>query len=88
MPTSSAYASELDEATRVSSLATLTDVALRPEADVTEVMKTFEATESDDLAVIDEQGCLLGRLSERHVHRRYTDELEKAQRELFGEGER
>ncbi|GAO38907.1 putative chloride channel [Sphingomonas changbaiensis NBRC 104936] len=88
VPTSSAYASELDEATRVSSLATLTDVALRPEADVTEVMKTFEATESDDLAVIDEQGCLLGRLSERHVHRRYTDELEKAQRELFGEGER
>jgi hypothetical protein len=28
---------------------------------------------------------VIGTLSEKFVHRRYTDEMEKAQRELFGE---
>jgi CIC family chloride channel protein len=48
-------------------------------------MKIFDATEADDLAVVDYRRKVVGILSERFVHRRYTDEIEKAQRELFGE---
>jgi CIC family chloride channel protein len=61
------------------------DVALHPAQDVRTVMKIFDASEADDLAVIDDEGHVLGTLSERFVHRRYTDEVEKAQRDLFGE---
>ncbi len=39
----------------------------------------------DDLAVVDRDGAWLGLLTETHVRKRYADELERAQRELFGE---
>jgi len=71
--------------TEVGSLAIMQDVALQPAQDVRTVMKIFDASEADDLAVIDDDGHVLGTLSERFVHRRYTDEVEKAQRDLFGE---
>jgi CIC family chloride channel protein len=35
--------------------------------------------------VVDDNQAVLGTLSERFVHRRYADEVEKAQREMFGE---
>jgi len=69
----------------VGSLAIMRDVALHPAQDVRTVMKIFDASEADDLAVLDDEGHVLGTLSERFVHRRYTDEVEKAQRDLFGE---
>jgi CIC family chloride channel protein len=69
----------------IGTLAIMCDVALRPAQDVRMAMKIFDAVEADDLAVIDEDDHVLGTLSERFVHRRYTDEVEKAQREMFGE---
>ena len=45
----------------------------------------FDLSEADYLAVVDEQRQVLGTLSERFVHRRYADEVEKSQREMFGE---
>lgn len=85
VPTAAAYAPDLDPAASVAPLATLADVSLRPDADVVAAMRAFAETESDDLAVVDADSRVLGILSERYVHRRYTDELEKAQRDLFGE---
>jgi CIC family chloride channel protein len=69
----------------IGSLATLKDVVLRPVQDVRAAIQMFDVTEADYLAVVDEQRIVLGTLSERFVHRRYTDEVEKAQREMFGE---
>jgi CIC family chloride channel protein len=69
----------------IGTLAIMRDVALRPAQDVRMAMRIFDAVEADDLAVIDEDDHVLGTLSERFVHRRYTDEVEKAQREMFGE---
>ena len=37
------------------------------------------------MAVADPEGTVLGLLSEKYVRRRYAEELEKSQRELFGE---
>jgi CIC family chloride channel protein len=83
--TAKAFDAKLDPSATIGTLATMVDVALRPREDIVTAMKIFDASEADDLAVVDEKRKVLGTLSERFVHRRYTDEIEKAQRELFGE---
>lgn len=69
----------------VRSVATLQDVALLPAQDVRSAIRTFDVSEADYLAVVDDQRRVLGTLSERFVHRRYAYEVEKSQREMFGE---
>ena len=83
--TASAYAEELDSAAAIGPIAVARQIALSPDADVQQIMRAFDESETDDLAVIDADGKVIGTLSERFVRRRYTDEIEKAQRELFGE---
>jgi CIC family chloride channel protein len=58
---------------------------VRPEMDIRAVMACFDAAQREELAVVDESGRVLGLLTEAHVRRRYGEELEKSQRELFGE---
>ena len=48
-------------------------------------MARFDASGADELAVLDDDRQVLGILSESFVRRRYAEELEKAQRDLFGE---
>ena len=61
------------------------DQILRPDMDIRAVMALFDATRREELAVVDDQGGVLGLVTEAHVRRRYGEELEKSQRELFGE---
>jgi CIC family chloride channel protein len=61
------------------------DAALRAEMHIGEIMKRFDAAESDELVILDADRRILGILTETYVRRRYADELEKAHRELFGE---
>ena len=60
-------------------------VALGPQQHVQEAMTVFDTNGADFLAVVSADGEVIGTLSEKFVHRRYTDEMEKAQREMFGE---
>ena len=83
--TAKAFDTTIDPETSVENLATLKEVALQPAQDVRSAIRTFDLSEADYLAVVDESGEVLGTLSERFVHRRYADEVEKAQREMFGE---
>lgn len=83
--TAKAFDPALDPETNISSLADLQDVALQPQFDVRAVIEVFDLTEADYLAVLDGERQVLGTLSEQFVHRRYADEVEKSQRELFGE---
>ena len=83
--TPTAYAEALDPQSPVGPLAVNTDAALVPTMDIAEVMRRFDASGADELAVLDEDRAVLGILSESFVRRRYAEELEKAQRELFGE---
>jgi len=80
-----AYADGLDESAPVSTLAEAALAPLSPGADIAAVMARFDADQVDELAVVDEHGVVLGVLSERFARKRYAEELEKAQRELFGE---
>jgi CIC family chloride channel protein len=83
--TSRAFDAALDEQAEVGTIADLKDVVLHPAEDVRQAMKVFDAWGADVLAVVSDEGEVIGTLSEKFVHRRYTDEMEKAQRELFGE---
>ncbi len=49
------------------------------------ILRVFEDFGVDDLAVVDENHRLLGMLSEKYVNRRYAEEMERSQREFFGE---
>jgi CIC family chloride channel protein len=85
LDTALAYDSEIEPEAEVGSLAALQGIALAPAQDVRSAIQTFDLSEADYLAVVDDSGTVLGTLSERFVHRRYADEVEKAHREIFGE---
>ena len=80
-----AYAEGLDLAASVATLATGHALVLTPEMDIAAVMATFDEAHTDELAVLSVEQHVLGIVSESYVRRRYAEELEKAQRELFGE---
>ncbi|MBW6531326.1 chloride channel protein [Sphingomonas sp. RRHST34] len=75
----------VDDDTPVLTLVQGRGEVLRPEMDIRAVMACFDAAQREELAVVDEGGRVLGLLTEAHVRRRYGEELEKSQRELFGE---
>ena len=85
LPTAAAFADGIDGDAAVRSLAVNEEAALSPEMDIAEVMHRFDAAQADELAVLDSDRTVVGRLSESFVSRRYAEELDKAQRELFGE---
>ena len=84
--TAVAYRPDLDDASAVSDLATLGDVSLSPATGIPEILQLFDEASADELAVVDEQGRVIGVVTEKHARRRYFDEVEASQRELFGEG--
>ena len=80
-----AFAEDVDTAETIGSIAVHPEVALTPDMDIGGIMTLFDKTGADELAVVGHDGTVLGLLSEKFVRRRYAEELEKAQRELFGE---
>ena len=80
----SAVYADTDQDAAVGPLATLRDASLTPEMSIKQIMGVFDASEGDELAVLDAEGRLLGVLSEAYATRRYAEELEKARRDLTG----
>jgi chloride channel protein, CIC family len=68
-------------------LAKFPDEFLLPGMNIQLAEQAFEQTETEALAVIDNEKDrrVIGLLTEAHVLRRYTDELSKAHRDLLGE---
>jgi hypothetical protein len=83
--TSKAFDMALDPEAEVGALAAMGNVTLSPADDVRAVMAAFDSNEADYLAVVGDDGKVLGTLSETFVRRRYADEMEKSNRETFGE---
>ena len=67
------------------SLAQQQDECLLPTTSVREILKAFERSEADVLAVVDraDHRAAIGTLSESHVLRTYGEELERRNQELF-----
>ncbi len=85
-----AHTMTLDEARCRQPLAALlrhTDRMLTPDMNIQEAARIFEANEAEALAVVEGAGdrAVVGLLSEAHVLRRYTEELDRARRDLSGE---
>ncbi len=60
--------------------------ALEPQFNVKDAMKIFDVAESEALAVVDkETRHVIGLLTEAHALRRYSEELDRARRDLVGE---
>ncbi|PPU38782.1 chloride channel protein [Xanthomonas arboricola] len=85
VPLAVPYADNVQADAPVSDYAKHRDAALLADTDIVAVMKVFDATQADELAVIDAQRRVLGVLSEGFVRKRYAEELEKRERELMGE---
>jgi CIC family chloride channel protein len=83
--TALAYAHPDDSEQAVASLAQYTETALTADQSIKEVMRAFDHTQADELAVIDGNREVIGILSEAYATRRYAEELDKARRELTGE---
>ncbi len=58
---------------------------LGADLNIKQAAEHFERTESEALAVVDADSKPIGLLTEAHVLRRYTEELERARRDLAGE---
>jgi CIC family chloride channel protein len=80
-----AHAAERVDTQPVSDIVTNKAVALRADTNVKDAMLAFETSHSDELAVIDAQGAVLGLLTENYAARRYAEELEKTRQDLVGE---
>ena len=85
VPTADAYIDGLDLSIKAQFLAIQPSLVARPDMDILELIQLFDEHSADDLAVVDAKGKLIGMLSEKYVRRRYVEELEKSQREFFGE---
>lgn len=61
---------------------------LEPHANIKDAMRAFDRTESEALAVVDGPSSrkVIGLLTEAHALRRYAEELDRARRDLVGEG--
>jgi CIC family chloride channel protein len=84
-PTAAAYVEGHTPEERVAVLAETRAVTLAPEMNIAEVMQVFDSSQTEELAVVDAKGDVVGLLAEAYVSRRYARELEKVQEGLFGE---
>lgn len=85
VPVAVLYADNVQLDAPVGDYAKHRDAALLADTDIVAIMKVFDATQADELAVIDSDHQVLGVLSEGFVRKRYAEELEKRERELMGE---
>ncbi len=80
-----AFADGLDPASPVQLIASAHDATLTPAMDIGEIMQHFDRSHVDELAVLTPDRRVLGIISESYVRRRYAEESETVQKELFGE---
>ena len=83
--TSAAFAQGIDDDASANHLAHAAEWTLQPTMHIDEVMRLFNRAQTDELAVVDVESRVLGLVTENFVRRRYAEELDKAQRDLFGE---
>ncbi|MEO7026387.1 MAG: chloride channel protein, partial [Caulobacteraceae bacterium] len=75
---------EPDRSGAVGDLAMNLQEWLTPTMSIKAIMRAFDDSESDELAVVGEHGEVLGVLAEAYATRRYAEELEKARHDLIG----
>ncbi|MFH0300293.1 chloride channel protein [Bradyrhizobium sp. 31Argb] len=79
------HLTEVAEDSPLGAIARQNDEFLLPNTSIREILKTFEHSEADVLAVVDRinHRAAIGTVSEAHVLRTYGEELERRNQELF-----
>lgn len=85
VPTAAVFADTGAGDRPIAELSILRDVTLSPDLSIGAIMEQFDASGADDLAVVDMDGHILGMLTEKYVRKRYADEIDRSQRDLYGE---
>ena len=85
VPAATLHSAANQDDEQLGSLAQQQDECLLPSTPVREILKAFERSEADVLAVVDrtDHRATIGTLSEAHVLRTYGEELERRNQELF-----
>jgi CIC family chloride channel protein len=83
--TAKAYIDQVPDEKPILDLMQNSDIYVGRDYSLALVLKAFKRTGADEIAVVDEQRTLLGYISERLLNRRYAEELERNQKEFFGE---
>lgn len=83
--TASAFAEGVSTTDAVGTLAIHREQVLEPDEGIKEVMTAFDTAGADEMAIVAGDGKVLGILSESYARRRYAEELDKSQREMFRE---
>lgn len=85
VPTAAVFADTGKGERPIADLSILKGVTLSPDSSIGSIMECFDDSGADDLAVVDAEGRILGMLTEKYVRKRYADEIDRAQRDLYGE---
>lgn len=85
VPTAAVFADTGEGERPIADLSILKGVTLSPDSSIGSIMECFDDSGADDLAVVDAEGRILGMLTEKYVRKRYADEIDRAQRDLYGE---
>jgi CIC family chloride channel protein len=82
------YSEQNNPDSTVLTLARFRDSVLVPSMNVQSAAETFQRAGAEELAVVKDFGDrqVVGLLTEGHLMRRYAEELDKARRDLSGEG--
>jgi CIC family chloride channel protein len=82
------YSEQTNPDSTVLTLAKFRDSVLVPSMNVQSAAETFQRAGAEELAVVKDftDREVVGLLTESHLMRRYADELDKARRDLAGEG--
>lgn len=83
--TASAYRPDMDDSVPIKDLAIFADLTLSPGTRIKDILEIFDTHAADELAVVGPSGHILGMVSEGYARWRYLEEIEAAQRALFGE---
>jgi len=83
--TAKAYIDQVPDEKPILDLMQNSDIYVARDDSLASVLKAFKRTGADEIAVVDAERTLLGYISERLLNRRYAEELERNQKEFFGE---
>lgn len=83
--TPAAFRPDLDPQASVAAIAILPEITLAPETGIQDILRAFDRESADELAVVDDEGRVLGVVTEKYTRRRYFERIELSQREIFGE---
>lgn len=85
VPTAAVFADTGEGDRPIADLSILKGATLSPDSSIGSIMECFDESGADDLAVVDAEGRILGMLTEKYVRKRYADEIDRSQRDLYGE---